>query len=223
LRRSTLLLVLPYVGSTLLYVWANKMTTAANAIFLQATYPLWVMLLAPWLLGERPGPRDFGVTACIAAGMWLCTSGTEQSATAPDPAFGNAVALASGLSFGLLMIGFRWLGRRGRGEQPAVVAWGNMATVLIAGSLSGGLPYGGAADWLVILYLGVFQVACGYLLLMRGTALVPALQASLLMMAEPALNPVWAYLVHGENPGRNAILGGALIVGAVALGNLRRA
>ena len=69
----------------------------------------------------------------------------------------------------------------------------------------------------------MFQVACGYLLLMRGTALVPALQASLLMMAEPALNPVWAFLVHGEDPGRNAILGGVLIVGAVALGNLRRA
>lgn len=219
--RPALLMLIPYVGATLPFVWANKLTTAANAIFLQSTSPLWVMLLAPWLLGEKARARDLAVLGAIAVGITMCALGAEKSLTAPDPDLGNVIALASGLAFGLLMLGFRWLGRRGRDEQASVVAWGNVAAALIACSLSGGLPQGDVADWLVILYLGLFQVGLAYLLLVRGTAQVPALQASLLLMAEPALNPVWAFLVLRENPGLWPICGGALIVGAVVLRNLR--
>ena len=71
-------------------------------------------------------------------------------------------------------------------------------------------------DWMVILYLGAIQIGLAYACLTRGLRSVPALEASLLLMVEPVLNPVWAWLVHGERPSHWALLGGALIIGATA-------
>ncbi len=217
------LLLLPFCGATLLFVLANKLTTAANAIFLQATAPFWVMVLAPLFLGERPRRRDLLVLLGIAGGMTLFfLEPAASSATATDPRLGDLLALASGLSYGLLLLGFRWLGQRQSGEQAAVVAWGSVLAAVIALPLADGVPVDGAvADWLQVAALGVFQMGLPYVLLMYAIGRVPALQASLLLAIEPALNPVWAYLAHGERPGTLAILGGVLIVGAVALGNLR--
>jgi DME family drug/metabolite transporter len=75
----------------------------------------------------------------------------------------------------------------------------------------------GHGDWLTIAYLGVFQIGAAYLLLTAGVRHVTALEASVLLLLEPALNPVWAWLVHGETPGPWAIAGGILILGATIL------
>lgn len=210
-----------WFGATYLFVLANKLTTAANAIFLQSTAPFWVMVLGPALLGERARRADLLALVGIAIGMTLFFAGAEAtSATAPDPGAGDLIALASGMAFGLLLLGFRWLGRRGQGEQASVVAWGSLllAAAVIAFA---GVPHGSVRDWLVIVYLGLLQVGLAYVLLVRAITQVPALRASLLLMLEPALNPVWAFLVHGERPGLLPLCGGALIVGAVASGSLR--
>lgn len=215
------LLVMPaYFGSTFLFVVANKLTTAANAIFLQATAPLWVALLGPFMLSEKPRRSEWFALACIAAGMALFFLAEEgASATASAPMLGNVLAVVSGVSFGLLLLGFRWLGRRGEGEQSAVVAWGNLFTAccgsvtMLALDLSFGMP--NATDWAILVALGSVQVGCAYALLVRAMPRVPAVQASLLLMIEPALNPAFAFLVHGERPHPMAIAGGTLIVGAV--------
>lgn len=80
------------------------------------------------------------------------------------------------------------------------------------------LPVGSAsgADLALILYLGVFQIGFAYFLVVRGLRGVPAFEASLLLLAEPALNPVWSWLAHGEQPGRWAVAGGLLILAATA-------
>jgi drug/metabolite transporter (DMT)-like permease len=75
----------------------------------------------------------------------------------------------------------------------------------------------GAVDWAVVLYLGIFQIGAAYLLLSAGIRHVPALEASVLLLLEPALNPVWSWLVHGETPGAWSIAGGVLILGATLL------
>ncbi|HEX6631858.1 MAG TPA: DMT family transporter, partial [Gemmatimonadaceae bacterium] len=75
----------------------------------------------------------------------------------------------------------------------------------------------GAVDWAVLGYLGVFQVGLAYLLMTRGIRGVPALEASMILLVEPALNPVWAWLLHGEAPGVLAVAGGVLILAATVV------
>ncbi|MFY9342663.1 MAG: DMT family transporter [Planctomycetota bacterium] len=223
-----ILCVVPaYFGATCLFVVANSFTTAANAIFLQSAAPLWLVLLGPWLLRERPTRNDLLTLLGVGAGMTLIfVAPAEAVATAPDPRLGDWFAVASGVSYALLLIGMRWLARGGSDEQCAAVAWGNLLTLPLAFALIpvfGQQPIAGTPrDWLVIAVLGVFQVGLAYAILVRTIAHVPALRASLVMMVEPVLNSLVTWLVHDEVPHWLAGAGGLVILGTVALGALRR-
>ncbi len=219
-RRGWSWAVLPvsatYATTMVLFVASNKMTTAANAIFLQSSAPLYVLLLSPLLLRERIRRRDFGFMAVIVVGLLLffVDPGARQ-ATAENPRLGNVLALLSGVFWAMTIMGLRWISGRGDGEGsalPTVVA-GNALAFLAC--LPMALPaQAGAVDWAVIAYLGLFQIAAAYLLLTSGIRHLPALEASTLLLLEPALNPFWAWLVHGERPGLWSLAGGALILGA---------
>ena len=205
-----------YAGCLTLFVLANRLTTAANTIYLQSTAPLYVMLLAPWLLKEPVRPRDIGFMLAVGFGLMLFFVGVDQPRrTAPDPASGNLLAVISGLCWALTVCGLRWLsGKPGRGSPIAAVAWGNLMAFLLA--LPFALPLGShsLAEWSLLVYLGVFQIAVAYVLVTSAIAHIPALEASMILLLEPVLNPVWAWLLQGEVPGIWAILGGAIILGA---------
>jgi drug/metabolite transporter (DMT)-like permease len=129
-RGRVLLVAIAYAATLVLFVLANKLTTSANTIFLQSTAPLYVLLLSPWLLGERARPRDLLFIGAVAAGMAVLLLGEQRSfATAPDPVRGNLLALASGLTYGCLILGLRWTGRGGGSAMPAV-ALGNLLAFL---------------------------------------------------------------------------------------------
>ncbi len=216
--RRTLLVGATYGATMVMFVQANKLTTAANAVFLQATAPLYLILLAPWLLGERITRRDLTFTAAIGAGLALIlTDAAEPTAIAPHPVLGNAVGALSGASWALTVIGLRWIGRAERGGadrlMPAIVT-GNIVACLIG--LGGALPVERARplDWALVAYLGVFQITLAYVCLTRAMPRVPAFEASLLLLAEIALNPVWVWLVHREAPGRFAVGGATLVLAA---------
>lgn len=220
-----------YFGATVLYVIANAMTTAANAIFLQSAAPLWLVLLGPLLLRERPTRADLLTLLGVGAGMTLFFVAPAQAlATAPEPRLGDLFAIASGVAYALLLLGMRWLSRAGTGEQCAAIAWGNLLTAPVAIALMPAFDQtpiaGSAQDWLVIGCLGVFQVGLAYALLVRAIPHVPAMRASLIMMIEPALNSAFAWLVHDERPHPLALGGGVLILASVAaaswLGQVRR-
>ena len=204
-----------YAGTMVCFVLANKATTATNAIFLQATAPLYVFFLAPWLLGERNRRRDLGLMALMALGLLLLvTSRVEVTSVAPNPARGNLFGAIAGVSWALTLLALRWLGRLGGAALPAVVA-GNAFAFL--GCLPGVFPLvASATDWGWVLYLGIFQIGLAYILLTRALETVPAFEAALLLLAEPVFNPIWAYLGHGERPGQGA-LAGALLICAVTL------
>lgn len=219
--RRMLLLAPAFFAATVLFVVANTLTTSANAIFLQSTAPLWVSLLAPWLLRERAARADLLVLLGIGFGMALVFAApTVAQATAPNPRLGDAIAFASGIGYALLLLGMRWLGRNEGRDAPAAIAWGSLLTGPLAFALMplvGQTPIPGSGhDWLVIATLAVFQVGLAYALLVRAAARVPALQVSLLLMIEPALNPLLTMLVHDERPPALALAGGGLIIGAVA-------
>ncbi|HEU5262299.1 MAG TPA: DMT family transporter [Gemmatimonadales bacterium] len=222
-----------YAGAGLLFVLANKLTTAANTVFLQATSPLFVVVLAPWLLGERVTTRDGVFIAVMGGGLTLLfAGGTRHFATAPNPVLGNVLAAGSAVAWACTVTGFRWLSRdrRGtggtggtggaggaegaRGAVASAAASGNFIVFLV--SLPWALPLAGAraADWLVVLYLGVFQLGLAYVFLSHAITEVTALEASLFLLVEPVLSPIWAWLVHGETPGPLAVLGGAVILTA---------
>lgn len=218
--RGTLLLALPYFGATCFFVVANTMTTAANAIFLQAASPLWVTLLGPLLVRERAQRSELLVLLAILGGMTLFfVAPATASATAPTPRLGDGFAIASGVCFALVLLGLRAIGRKDPTATSAAVAWGNAFTAPLSFALMplvGQQPIAGDLnDWLTILYLGTCQVGLAYVLLVRAMPHVSAVQASLLLMLEPALNPVLAFLVHGERPDALVLLGGALIIGSV--------
>lgn len=206
-----------YATTLVLFVTSTKLTTAANAIFLQSTAPLWILLLGPWLLRERFRSRDLGFLALAAAGMVALFAGSAPpSATAPDPALGNLLAAAAGVSWAFTVMGLRWLERDGGQGGLAAAAVGNVLACVVA--LPWALPVIGATstDWLALIFLGVVQIGIAYAFLTAGLGRVPALEASLLLLLEPALNPVWTWLVHGENPGVWSIAGGALVLAATA-------
>ncbi|MCK5379187.1 MAG: DMT family transporter [Acidobacteria bacterium] len=217
--RLTWAVGLAYAGTMVLYVVANKMTTAANTIFLQDTAPLYILVLSPLLLGEPGRRRDLIFMLILAAGMSLFFVGAQPAtATAPRPMLGNILALCAGVCWALTLIGLRQLGRTGRGDgAPAAVACGNVIACLAVLPLA--LPIGASTtgDWAAIIFLGVFQIALAYVFLTRGMRRVPALEASLLLLVEPVLNPIWAFFAHREVPTSWAMLGGAIVLGTTAV------
>ncbi|HMN99385.1 MAG TPA: DMT family transporter [Miltoncostaeaceae bacterium] len=208
-----------YAATVVLFVLANKQTTSANAIFLQSAAPLYVLLAGVFLLHERARLAEVGVMVVLLAGLALCVTGTGAAAeTAPDPALGNIFALASGVTWAATLLGLRWLARGGQsnGAGAAVIA-GNL--VAFAACVPFALPPSGdGRDWALLIYLGVVQIALAYLMLTAAVRTVAAFEVSLLLLVEPALNPVWSWLFLGETPGAVTIAGGVLILGATAVG-----
>jgi len=213
----TLLVGIVYAATTLLYVQANKHTTAASAIFLQATSPLFILLLAPLLLGEHATRRDLWQMGVIGAGLGLFFLGMDQpSATAPNPGLGNVLASICAVTWAFTVIGYRWLAARGSSVASAAVA-GNLIAAITAFAMAQPLVAGRPVDWAVVVFLGVCQLGIPYLFLARAVPQVRALEVSLFLLIEPVLNPIWAWLVHGETPGVATLAGGVLILSATAL------
>jgi drug/metabolite transporter, DME family len=208
-----------YAATLILFVTATKLTTSANAIFLQDTSPLYVLLLSPLVLGERVRRADLLFMLALAAGLLAFFLGHDQPIeTASNPFAGDLVAAASGVTWAATIVGLRWLGTRtraGDASQPALVA-GNVIAFIAA--LPFALPIAGVSttDWAIVLYLGVIQIGLAYVCFSIGMAGVPAIEASLLLLLEPVLNPVWSWLVHGEVPNRWSLTGGAIILSATA-------
>jgi drug/metabolite transporter (DMT)-like permease len=208
-----------YAATLVLFVTANKLTTSANTIFLQATAPLYMVVLSPWLLGERVRRQDLLVMAAVAIGLILVLAGHDAPVvTAPNPGRGNLLAAASGLTWALTVCGLRWVGadKAGGSAVPAVVA-GNL--IAFGAALPFALPLIAPqpVDWIAVTYLGVFQIGVAYLLVSSALRRVTAIEASILLLVEPALNPFFAWLVHGEKPSAFAVAGGLIILGATTL------
>ena len=218
-----------YAATLSTFVVANKLTTSANAIFLQATAPLYVLILAPFLLGERWKLRDLWFFVAMAAGLaCFFFDEAQPSATAPDPQLGNQIGLISGVGWGLSMMGFRWLAKTGSGDMTlqAVVAGNAIAALACLGWAFASGPTtisdAGAGSWAWLVYIGVFQIALAYLLVTKAVRELEALEVTLLLLLEPVLNPLWSLLVHGEIPGQLALLGAGILLIATLLHSLRK-
>jgi drug/metabolite transporter (DMT)-like permease len=207
-----------YAATMVLFVSANKLTTAASTTFLQSSAPLYVLLLSPLVLKEPVRRVDLAYMLVLAGGLALFFVGVRQpDALAPNPFLGNVLATIAGLSWALTIFGLRWIEQREpeRGGSRAVLL-GNL--IACSACLPWALPVreAGTHDIVVIAYLGLVQIGLAYVLLMYAVRAVPALEASLLLLVEPVLSPLWAFLLHREIPARWSLLGGFVILSATA-------
>jgi len=212
-------------GATLvLFVVANTLTTAANAIFLQYTSVLYMLALGPRLLGEPNRRGDSLLVLVLAAGMGMLFLGQDDpSVTAPDPLLGNWLGAASGMTWAATLIGLRWLAVRSGDDDlsGAAVISGNAIACLVCLPMVFPLDPPGAVDWGVVLYLGAVQIALAYVCLVRGVGELRALEATLLLLFEPLASALWSGLVHGEIPSLTSGAGCVLILAGLAAQALR--
>jgi drug/metabolite transporter (DMT)-like permease len=144
--------------------------------------------------------------------------------SAPRPALGNSLAAIVGITWATIMVGLRHLARAdgpGRDAAPSAVAAGNLLAFLICLPVAAPLLQLSLKNGLILLYLGVFQIAGAYFLLMKGVERVSAFEASLLLLLEPVLSPIWAWSFNGERLSGMTMLGGAIILIASAAQVLR--
>ncbi len=195
---------LAYAGTVVLFVIATKLTSAANAIFLQYTAPIYIAIISPWVLHERTKPRDWLLILVALCGVALFF--VDQLSFAGLS--GVIAALASGMSFAWLTVFMR----RHRNESPeSILLLGNILTLLFASPWM--FPFANLErNGIWILLLGVLQLAIPYLLYSRAIKHIRALDAAIISIIEPILNPIWVILVKGEHASRWSIIGGAIVL-----------
>lgn len=201
-----------YAVLLVLFVLATKTTTAANAIFLQYTAPVYVLIFEPLIYKEKFRLRDLITVVVCVGGMALFFVGQLR----PQDVAGNIMALASGLCFAFYFLLLRHPRAREVNRASSVI-YGNLLAVIVLASW--GLPALlsiNLHDALSVTYLGVVQLGIAYALFTEGMARgVRSLDAGIICYIEPVLNPVWVFLVLGERPSHWALLGGTIIVMAV--------
>jgi len=198
-----------YAGTVIFFVSATKLTTAANAILLQYTAPIYVAILSYWFLKERITRSDLLTIAAAFAGMALFFLDDLSK----GGFWGNIIAILSGISFA----GTALFLRKQKDHSPLEsVFLGNILTFLI------GLPCmlqstPDIKSWMGLLLLGVFQLGFSYILYAEAIKHVTALEGILIPILEPVLNPVWVFLLLGEAPGKWAIAGGLVVLVSITL------
>ena len=198
-----------FTGLLTLYVGSTKETTAANAIFLQYTAPVYVIVLAPLVLRERLRPSDGAALAICLVGIAVLFLGNQDSGDAR----GLWMGLGSGAFYGLFLLSLR----RTRYADPIAVTFVNCLGVAVLLAPAPGVWDVGAADLRLLALMGLVQFALPYVFFTFGLQRVSGAEASLIALAEPVLNPVWVVLLLGEEPTAATVAGGGIILAGLAL------
>lgn len=201
-----------YALTLCLFVSATRLTTAANAILLQYTAPVWVLLLSWPVLKERPRAKDIVLAAVCLAGLVFFFLDRLTA----EGLLGMILALLAGLTAGGLFVGLRYHGLRAGGSSIAAVMFGNLLCILVClpwmWNQTVGIP---PKHWAILAALGIFQLGISYLCFTQGLRHVTAFRATILGLIEPLLNPLWVALSGGEVPGPGTLAGGGIIIGCL--------
>ena len=198
-----------FILTQFLFITSTKLTTAANSIFLQYTAPIYVVLLAYWFLGEKPSRTDWLAMLVIFVGLTLFF-GDKLS---PEGFYGNLLAILSGVTSAIMMVAFR-------AQKDGNPAESNLIAFLVTAGF--GFPFilqetWTVNSWLILAFLGIFQIGFAFIFFTKGIKHIPALEANLIGTLEPVLNPIWVFLFYGERMGKFALIGGLVVLGGVVL------
>lgn len=210
-RRTVILATIGIAGTQILFIIASKLTTSANAIILQSTNPVFIMLLSAVIYKKRYSPQELAAVAATLLGIGLFF--VDQ--LAPGGMLGNLVALGSGAFMGVMYL---FTNRLFDEECSLSAVLIGQTIAALVGCLF--IPIDGVDptgnNLVYILILGIVQLGIPYVLYAKAVRCAPAISCSLIGMIEPLLNPVWVLLVVGERPGAFALIGGAVVLCAVA-------
>lgn len=207
--KTQLATALAYAATVMLFVAANRLTTATNAIMLQFTAPIYVAFLAHHFLKERTTRFDWLVILATLGGMALFF----LEYLGPSGLLGNVFAVQSGISFAVFTVLMRL---QKDGSPLESVLLGNILSALIGLPFLVGAPPI-AADYLPLIILGVVQLGIPYILYSHAIKHVGALDAILVPVLEPLLNPLWVFLMLGETPGTWSLLGALVVITSVTM------
>lgn len=200
---------LSYTATVILFVTANKTTTSANAILLQFTAPIYVAIFGAWLLKEKTKLVDWITVFTVMGGMALFFLDNLST----KGVTGNIIAAASGVTFAFFTIFMRM---QKDGSPMVSVFLGNVLTGII------GLPFlfqsaPDTSGWFFLIILGVVQLGIPYIMYSKAIKHITALEAILIQIIEPILNPLWVFLVFSEVPSRWSLLGGLIVISAITI------
>ena len=201
-----------FILTQFLFITSTKLTTAANAIFLQYTGPIYVVLLAFWFLREKPSRTDWFSMLVIFIGLTLFFG--DKLST--EGFYGNLLAILSGVTGAIMMVSFR-------AQKDGNPAESNLIAFLVTAIF--GFPFvlketWTFNSWSILAFLGIFQIGLAFIFFTKGIKHIPALEANLIGTLEPVLNPIWVFLFYGESIGLFALIGGLIVLGGVALSAL---
>jgi drug/metabolite transporter (DMT)-like permease len=204
----TFINALLYIGVLILFVSATKITTAANAIFLQYTAPIYVLIFEPIINKTKYEKANIITIVVCFAGMSLFFIGKIT----PGDMWGNTLGLLSGIALAGFLLGMR---KNKKEYQFSSIFYGNiMVSLFCLSSMFNKLDLS-VPNLLMVSFLGIFQLGLSYAIFSYGLIRVYAIEASLIAMVEPVLNPVWVFFGYGEIPSMMAIVGGVIIITAI--------
>ena len=226
LTKPIILTAVCYLGETLLFTFANKMTSAGSAIVLQNTSPLYIMLMGLIVLKQKPSKLDCCVGVVIFSGILLSMIDTFRGGELPgsNPMLGNILALLSGVFYAVIFFTSRLPGA----DSLQSTILGNLMYVFfipllftdqaIMNPASTGVP--AWQSWLAIFFMGSCQLGLSWICFSRGIKTTPSLQASFITMIEPVLNPILALILLGEAMGTLSVIGSALVIVTIVVHNV---
>jgi drug/metabolite transporter (DMT)-like permease len=205
---------LSYVATVILFVSATKLTTAANAILLQYTAPIYVALFSYWFLKESITRFDWVTIGFVLIGMVIFFIDNISTASM----LGNTLAIASGVAFAWVALFLRK--QKGSSTTESILL-GNIFTAILT------LPFmfdspPALSGWGMLVVMGIVQLGLPYLLYAKAINHVTALEAILIPVIEPVLNPIWVFLINGEKPSYAALVGGIVVLSSVTARALLR-
>ncbi len=198
-----------YAALLTLYVIATKTTTAANAIFLQYTAPIYVLLFEPLINKTKYEKLNIITISVCVVGMFLFFTGKLS----PGDLEGNLLALLSGVTFAAFLLGMR---KNDHKYQFSSIFYGNIIVVIFLFPSMFEIQSISTSDFSMLAFLGIFQIGIAYAIFSYGLKRIYAVEASLISMIEPVLNPVWVLIWYSEIPSFFAIIGGIIILVAIA-------
>ena len=208
---------LMYSFILVLFVIATKLTTAANAIFLQFTAPIYLLLLEPIFLKTKFDKKNMIALSFCLLGMVMSFFGKLDMTSIQ----GNLIAIGSGISFALFTLFLKWKKQLHKTENTIIyIIAGNLLVCVFCLPMVYDKLAIDFSQTLILIYMGVFQIGISYIIFNEGIKYISATESMIIAMLEAILNPIWVYIGVGEVPSVYAVIGSVIILLTIVWRNL---